>query len=187
MKKLISVVVALLATFIMAGCGSVELSPQQQALISNKTTVYTQVNMWEEKNRIYGTNYAKGAMIPVNSPVTIVDVTSKAIVFNYKGAEYTYLTFSKHTKATSQQLLARLFSTKKVNLGRFTKEERENIKNGVVAIGMSKDAVLIARGYPPFHVTTSLKDDKWTYWRHRFARAFVFFKNGKVSSIQGTL
>ena len=32
---------------------------------------------------------------------------------------------------------------------------------------MSKDAVLMAYGYPPDHKTPKLEDDTWSYWLGR--------------------
>lgn len=64
------------------------------------------------------------------------------------------------------------------------KAERKNIKNGTIAVGMSKDAVVMAYGYPPSHKTPTLDSNMWTYWRDRFRRVFVYFENGKVVNIK---
>jgi len=47
---------------------------------------------------------------------------------------------------------------------KFNGEEKENIKKGTIAEGMSKEAVLMAYGYPPSHRTAALASDEWAYW-----------------------
>jgi hypothetical protein len=49
---------------------------------------------------------------------------------------------------------------------------------------MSKDAVVMAYGYPPSHKIPTLDSNMWTYWRDRFRRVFVYFENGKVVNIK---
>lgn len=49
---------------------------------------------------------------------------------------------------------------------------------------MSKDAVLVAIGYPPITRTPTLESDDWTYWSNRFNTFIVYFENGKVSRIK---
>jgi len=56
---------------------------------------------------------------------------------------------------------------------------------GKVVVGMTKDEVLIARGYPPLHATISTQADLWKYWHHRFSTSSITFKNGKVEAMQG--
>jgi len=180
MKKILSLMIVLLATFVLSGCGSMKLTPAQQAVIEKHSSVYTQVSMWVEKNRVYGTNYQKGLLIPVNSKVKILAINSKAIVFEYKGQKVNYFVISKYTKIDSSKTLDRLFKDTKVDLSKYTKNVRGYIKAGKTVKGMSKEAVLISRGYPPFHQTPSLKSDKWKYWYHRFRTGNIIFKNNKV-------
>ncbi|HUJ17937.1 MAG TPA: hypothetical protein VL197_08080 [Nitrospirota bacterium] len=65
-----------------------------------------------------------------------------------------------------------------------TDAEKENVKNGVISIGMSKEAVLMAYGYPPSHRTPSIEDDHWIYWISRVSQKEVFFADGKVVQIK---
>jgi len=49
---------------------------------------------------------------------------------------------------------------------------------------MSKEAVILAIGYPPEHVTPTLESNTWKYWRTRFATQLVSFVDGKVVDIK---
>lgn len=185
MKKIISIVSLFLIALFISGCGTAKLTPAQQAVVGSKTELYTQVTMWTEKGRIVGTNYAIGELIPVNSKVTILAINSKAIVFRYKGSKIKYEVYSKYTKVTSSGMLDRLFSKTKVNLSKLSPATKKNVLNGVIAKGMTKDTVLLARGYPPFHKTAGIKADIWKYWRNRWITADVIFKNGVVARLKG--
>jgi len=186
MKYMLHVITALLLTFMVSGCAvDAELSPEQDALIQNQAEVYTQVSMWMEKNHVYGTNYSRGFLIPINSKVKLLKADSKEIVFEYNGQEVTYLVYTKYTHANTSQMLKRLFAKKPVNLSKY--KHAKAIKHGNVLIGMTKDEVLLARGYPPFHETPSLKANNWKYWHHRFSTAIVVFKNDKVLGIRGII
>ena len=186
MKRIVSIIALFIATLFI-GCGGVKLSPENQALINEQTVLYTQVAMWTEKNRVDGTNYSTGLHIPVNSEVTIVKITSKAIVFMLDGEKITYITQSKYTKIDSNQMLDRIFGAKKINLSGHSPATIKNINNGAVAMGMTKEEVLLARGYPPFHATKGVESDRWKYWRNRWVTALVTFKDGKVVKIDGAV
>ena len=183
MKKIVSIAVIFLTAFFVLGCGPATLTPQEKAFIGNQKTVYTQVGMWAYKGvKVYGTNYSKGLLIPVNSPVTISSVDSSNIKFTYKGQDIV-LENTKYTRVDINKLLDRTFAVTKVDLSKFSKATRESILRGEVKIGMSKDAVILARGYPPAHKTPSLKDNNWRYWVNRFNTTLYHFKNDKVISI----
>jgi hypothetical protein len=60
----------------------------------------------------------------------------------------------------------------------------ECIKTGTVKVGMTKQGVMIAWGYPPRPATLSLSDERWTYWKGRFDRVVVVFdEDSKVVSL----
>ncbi len=185
MKRLISYISIILVTFLFTACGGAKysLTPEQQKIISSNETVYTQVNMWAEGKRTFGTNFSKGLLIPINTELKIISVDGKRIVFEYLGAQINYEVYTKHTQLNSEETMSRLFSTKKVDLSKFSKKVQNNILSGKIAIGMTKDEVLLARGYPPAHVTIALEVDTWKYWQHRFRTMRVEFKNGKVVNI----
>lgn len=183
MKKIVSIVSFMLVVIFMSGCGAAKLTPSQEADVKSKSPMYTQVSMWTEKGHIIATNYKKGVFIPVNSKVIISEVSSNAIVMIFNDQEIVIKNIEGYTKVNISQLLARSFSKTKVDLSKFTKTEQDNIKKGMVKIGMSKEAVVVARGYPPAHRTISLKENSWRYWTNRFNTNVYEFKDNKVSKI----
>ena len=155
-------------------------------------TAYTVVNIWyDHPMKILSTNYHAGAMLPMGTKVTIDEVNRKAITFTEEsGATYRIRIHIKHNNIPAEKLVHRLFSAKdpKAKGGKFTKfskKERNNIENGTIAMGMSKEAVIMAYGYPPTVRTHNIKQNSWTYWKNRWVTRVIRFKNNKVSNIQG--
>ena len=185
MKKIISIVSVFLITLFIVGCGAAKLTPAQQSIVDSKAEMYTQVSMWTEKNRVIGTNYAAGLLIPVNSKVKILDINAKVIIFEYKGSKIKYEVYTRYTKVDSGAMLNRLFAKTKVDLSKLSPATKANVLNGVIAIGMTKNTVLLARGYPPFHQTAGIESNTWRYWRNRWVTAIVLFKDGVVTQLKG--
>ena len=173
---------ALLA-LVISGCASIQLNSQQQALIDDSTTLYTQVGMWTEKGKVIATNYKRGEHIPVNSRVVITDVNASTITFSYAGSLITLKNIEKFTQVDVATLMTRTFSAEPVNLMKFSALEKAAIQKGDVVLDMSKDAVITSRGFPPAHKTASLKLDSWRYWQNRFGTIVYKFEQGKVSKI----
>ncbi len=169
-----------LALFI-AACG--KASPIEH---HEGTSVYTQIGMWVEGNAHNTTNYSQGMYIPINTRVDIQDSNADAIVFYIpdRDLRVRLVNARQYTQLDISGIFDRYFGPDEVNLSGFDRSTRQAIERGEVNRGMSKDAVILSRGYPPAHETPSTDHDKWTYWRHRFGRQIVHFENGQVSKIE---
>jgi hypothetical protein len=156
-------------------------------------TYYTMANIWyENPGKIYSTNYHRGAILPAGTKVTVNNVSRKEISFTDKdGLDFRIVYVSKHSSrgATVWDHFDQYFSEedpmgKNGPFGRFTKKEKDNIRQGVLAKGMSKDAALMAYGYPPSHKTPSISANQWTYWDNRFVTRLVLFVDDKISNVR---
>jgi hypothetical protein len=149
--------------------------------------VYTQLSMWADGDKHLTTNYSVGVHVPVNTQVNILSTSAETITIQIPepdNREVTIINAAQHTQEDIQGIYDRYFGSQPVNLNRFSGSTRDAIQAGEVREGMSKDAVLLARGYPPAHRTASTEADEWMYWRNRFNRVAVRFENGEVSEIQ---
>jgi hypothetical protein len=158
-----------------------EISPD----INAGATYYTQFSLFQEKNVFRTTNYRRGSLIPINTPVILDSIDRKKIETRLAktGQPFIVANIERHTNEDSQQAFKRIFGRRPVNLARFRKDETSAILEGQVKKGMSKPAVLAAIGYPPKTSTYSTESDDWTYWASRFDRFIVRFKGGRVSEI----
>jgi hypothetical protein len=153
---------------------------------------YTKTNIWyEHPNDILSTNYHRGAILPVGTKVSIHSIKDRRIRFTPEGSGqlFTLTNSPKTSTISTEELFNRYFSTEPVGIGigdysQVTETDRENIKNGTIAIGMSKKAVLMAYGYPPTHKTPLLTSDIWYYWYARLHKINVYFKDDKVFKIE---
>jgi len=155
-------------------------------------TYYTRTNIWyENPNKILSTNYHRGAILPIGTTVKIHSIKGEKIQFTPDGSAqmFTIINDKKTSTISTDELFNRYFSVEAVQAGvgdyyQATEADRENIKTGTIALGMSKKAVLMAYGYPPTHRTPLLTSDIWHYWYARPSEVNVFFKDDKVFKIE---
>lgn len=181
---LLAGIVAAMA-FVFTGCGGGAPSPAVTKAIESNTPMYTQVGMWYENsrgtNQVIGTNYNVGVHVPVNTKVVVTGTARNGIVVNVNGTPVTIYNISKYTGLDNGAFFDRMLGKQPVSLEKFSKAERNAIAKGAIVKGMSKDAVILSRGYPPSHATPSLDAERWRYWKNRWATMYVVFKDGKVS------
>jgi hypothetical protein len=187
MKKKYRVVLSLLAMLVL----SLACSTLNAEDLSGKK-YYTKTNIWyESPNDILATNYHRGSILPVGTKVGIHSIKNRRIRFIPEGSGqiFTMINDKQTSTISTEELFKRYFSTEPVIIGTgnyfdVREAHHENIKNGVIAIGMNKKAVLMAYGYPPTHKTPLLTSDIWYYWYARLHKVNVFFKDDKVYKIE---
>lgn len=164
----------------------VPLAAQQAFAVDPKGEIlYTQVNMYSLKGRVVTwANFNIDTLIPVNTAVIIKPNTGDKVYFAIKGTSARLaLKNSIVSGLSGNDWLNKHFSKAKVKLNHFTLEEHEAIKKGHTQVGMSKAAVIIARGFPPANLTPKLSLNKWVYLNSRKDKEQVTFTSDKVSQI----
>lgn len=78
-----------------------------------------------------------------------------------------------------------ILSASPVSYSDLTPEDEQGIRQGKPIVGMTKQGIMIALGYPAKHRTPSLDDNTWAYWRGRLGEPKLvnFDGSGKVVSI----
>jgi hypothetical protein len=149
--------------------------------------LYTAYNVWyEHPEKVWSTGYEKGTKLPVGTEVRILKRSGKNVVFEdvESGTRFTLLWTAKHHPGVSWRAFVDRFLTPK-SLGEltagFTPEEIDAIKAGEIRLGMSKQAVLVSRGFPPEIQTESIEANVWYYWKHRFGNYSVEFEDDRVA------
>ncbi len=157
---------------------------------------YTAANIWYKHPReIWSLNHHRGVMLPAGTRVTIKGISGRTITFvDQRGTKYRLMLAKKYTapRFTTNDLFGQYFTAtdpldKNGAFSRLTELEKNGVKTGRIAVGMSKQAVLMAYGYPPTHMTPSTESDVWKYWTNRFRAYLVYFQNGRVVEIKGDL
>jgi hypothetical protein len=174
---------------LLTACSSPPPPHAFDALIG-QTGVVTLTNLHpdEPRSRLFSINYQQAGLIPVCSAVTLLERNQKRLAFRVEstGKRYEYY-YHKVIYEPFGDHLTRYFGTAcpRATLDKLPEVDRRGIKKGQALIGMSKQGVVFAMGYPPSHVTPTLEADRWTYWTNRFNKvAILFDETGRVSAVQ---
>ncbi len=157
------------------------------ALPAEEDIYFTRANIWyEHPAKILSTNYHKGTIIPIGTKVVVLAKGKNRIQFGVvdSDAVYTLHQVKRHSKILLSELFDRYFTRTSILASTeyfaLTRKEKENIANGVIKVGMSKNAVLMAYGYPPTHKTLKIALNVWYYWKNRAQYFPVQFKDDVV-------
>lgn len=148
-------------------------------------TLYTQRNLWVTDGVHETTNYRVEFMIPVNTRVRIGDTNDRVIKVSVPetGERFRIINMPQYTDQDITGIFHRYFADQRQGLDAFSAAERAAIESGEIERGMSKDAVLIARGFPPAHETPSIRMDEWRYWKSGNDTRVVRFDGDRVSEV----
>lgn len=185
MRTLLKVQLMTVFLVVLISCNPTYKPDELPSSIEIGKVYYSQVAMHMEHGHLPATNYGVGDLLPINSKVKIIEVKKKYVT----GEDVTTrkeLKFSNdtgHTKETIFQAFDKVFGPNPVDLSKFNELERKNIQEGRVEKGMSKEAVLAARGYPPAIGTPSIESNRWKYWWNRWNNFTVIFEDGVVVDV----
>jgi len=202
MKTVITFLFVILLSLLFTGCNNDKLKLENSQM---KTTYYTQVNMWSQKKTtqtnpthdgltevaggyaeytIYSTNYNYGTLLPLNSKVQITYLGRNLIFFEHNNKSYA-LKRTGHSKHISLEgIFKRTFSKEKISLDKYDTATQQNILNGELKQNMSKEEIILSRGYPPEHRTRSLQDNTWYYWSTTHNKIKLSFNDNKLTKIK---
>jgi hypothetical protein len=170
----------LVITSVLFGCGT----PQVLYL---KNNIHAQRGARDIKASY--SNWTKpGAghmVIPVNTPIQTGRWRGGFYFVTLDTRRRVYFELNqRNALATPRQYIDLITASSEVPLDDLSKIDRKGIRAGKAYVGMSKDGVRIALGYPAIHRTPSLDSDTWTYWQNRHRRVLIQFdENGKVIRI----
>jgi hypothetical protein len=148
---------------------------------------FTRFTFREEKNEHSTTNYSRGSLVPINTPVKLVSMSGNKLTLRRAdtGQEIKVENEPKYTKRTIAEIASIMLAAEKTPLEKLPEEVAAAVRNGEMRKGMTKEIVLMARGYPPAHETPSTDNDRWVYWSSRFVKLTVVFNGGRLSEGRG--
>lgn len=107
----------------------------------------------------------------------VVEDTGLEILFEYRSANMQGMSVADYVDL--------IMSPTPVSYDGLSAKDQEGIKAGRALLGMTKEGVTIALGYPAKHRTPSTDLNTWFYWKNRFAMLTVNFDdNGIVTSLR---
>jgi len=146
---------------------------------------YTRYNFYYERNKHNTTNYARGILVPVNTKVTLTSISAKKIKLEINGQPITFVNAKKFTRRDTDVIASELLSSTEIPLSKANPKFLADLKTGILRLGMTKEEVLITRGYPPRHKTPSNESNRWVYWINKFVKLTLVFDNDKLTQGRG--
>jgi hypothetical protein len=161
---------------------SPSIAPPLEQIAPDKD-YFTRFSFHEEDGKYLTTNYARGTLVPINTPVHVVAISHRKIALKRldNGEPITVENVEKYSRKTMDQFASLLLSSEKTPVDRLAPPIAAAIEAGEMRKGMTKEQVLLARGYPPAHETPSTDDDRWKYWSSRFVTQTIGFTNGRLT------
>ena len=171
----------LLLTVTLGAGACVSSDPGMQAFESK--VIYNKVNLRAETNSsgttTYSTNYVGVPLLfPINTTFKVIDFDSNDVRLQDPKGQIIALTFvKKHNQMLFSEYMARTFAEKPVALpSHLTALEKEGIRSGTAKVGMTRQAVFLALGYPPANLNASfLQSSTMTYMSKRFDKLILRF------------
>jgi len=138
---------------------------------------------WETTN--YWTD--KSILVPINSKVTLTSLGAKAMQIKIEktGQALTIENVQKYSQKEMVAIAKAMLTGTPVPIEKFDEKIAKNLRNGILVLGMTKEQVVMTRGYPPGHKTPSLEIDTWTYWDNRFVTHALVFQDGVLIKGRG--
>ena len=134
---------------------------------------------WETTN--YWTD--SSILVPINSKVTLTSLSKKSMQVKVEktGQSITIENIQKFTQKEMAEIAKAMLTRKEVPIANLDEKTQKNIRNGILALGMTKEQVVMTRGFPPTHKTPSLEIDTWTFWNNRFVSHPMVFQDGVLT------
>jgi len=154
-----------------------------------KYNVHTQVDRANVLKGSYAnyTNPGDGhIIIPAGTKINVTKKAKRGIFFSHEfTGQEAFIEFHQGNMGMSMDAYIDLItSTSPINLSKFSATDQKGIKEGRAIVGMTREGIMTALGYPATHRTPSLDATRWIYWQNRFRTLAVDFgADGKVSSI----
>jgi hypothetical protein len=179
----------LLPALLVVVCCSCESS--QMSATGGDGRLYTRYNLHyvTERGKNKGsyanwTQYPGHDFVPYNSKLR-VEPTGRRIYFITNDNMRIEWEFNPdRMMMSSREYVNLIMSPTPVSYEGLSDVDRQGITAGMAMVGMSKQGVLVALGYPAKHRTPSLEQNRWVYWKGRHNYYVVEFdESGNVAAI----
>jgi hypothetical protein len=192
MKKVTVQFARALSLFLIFGCAT---SADASSVVYLKNNIHAEDKSKGEGKALYHASYANftkppawHVIIPVNTPVTVKDPRRREgkeiLLTTHDGKDIRIEFNSKRMRMANEDYVELITSPNKISLEGLSEIDRQGIAEGKPYVGMTKEGIRIALGYPAVHRTPSLDACMWVYWTDRWTTmAIEFDADGHVKRI----
>ncbi|MFT5357958.1 MAG: hypothetical protein ACI9KE_005195 [Polyangiales bacterium] len=152
--------------------------------VDTQSAYYLQTNLrLRGRNATSINNWRSQTVLPVCTPVQILEARGKRVTFTANGQSLRY-TVHRSSRLPLEIHLQRLFGTACPNTAAMSAEDQTGVQQAQPFVGMTRAGVISALGYPPDHRTPNLEDAEWTYWGQE-GNVVVIFNGDFVAGVRG--
>jgi hypothetical protein len=181
-------VLAAAATTLLVGC---ETMPGQSASTTATAAApalpsgYTCCNLHYENDWISDANWSSMPMIPAGASIKVLDYGRYRIMTEIDGRKMRLgLDYGRQQPLEEWAGKIVVSEDPRRKIAAWPAPVRDAVRAGKVAIGMSREQVIVAIGYPPMHQTPSLDSPRWKYWHTGFGSYLVVWDTaGRVKDV----
>ncbi len=168
---------ALAATLSLAGTAR---SAEEPALSG-----YTCCNLHYDKDWISDANWSSLAMLPAGAAIKTTGYGRYRIMVEIDGRKMRLgQDYGRQQSLADWARNLIVAQDPRPKIAAWPAPARNAIRAGKVALGMSKEQVLVAVGYPPMHQTPSLEALQWKYWHTSFGSyLLVWDGSGRLKDV----
>ena len=160
------------------GCGGARVA------IDTQQTYYLQYNLRAHGREITSINdWDYTTILPICTPVRLLQARGRRIVFEANGQRYRY-TIHRSSRIDLMTHLNRTFASPCPDIRTMSPVDQQGIQTAQPYVGMSRQGVVLALGYPPDSKTPTLEQSPWTYWGQR-GEVQVHFNGDTVAQVTG--
>jgi hypothetical protein len=155
---------------------------------SIKDKIYLAHNIWYENPMdISSINYQTGKIIPFGTEVKLVEARDGFITFKTmdNNKKYKIINDMDWSSTPDKEIFHTIFTTTDplLKFKNTPKQIFNDMKKGIVAVGMTREEIVGAMGYGP-HFLNPKSQQTWTYLINKNLKTIhIVFKNNKVSYI----
>jgi hypothetical protein len=185
MRRYLSVLAAT-AGVLLAGCESMPgQSTNTAAAAPTQLSGYTCCNLHYENDWISDANWSAMPMIPAGASIKVIDYGRYRINVEIDGRKMRLgQDYGRQQPLEGWARRVVVQDDPRRKIAAWPAPVRDAVRAGKVAIGMSKEQVLAALGYPPMHQTPSLDAPQWKYWHTGFGSYLVVWDAaGRVKDV----
>ncbi len=130
------------------------------------------------------TQYPGHDFVPYNSKLTVEPAGRRIYFITDDNMRIVWEYNPDRMMMSTRKYVNLIMSPTPVSYEGLSEVDRRGIEAGEAMVGMSKQGVLVALGYPAKHRTPSLEQNRWVYWKGRRNYYVVEFDDsGNVASI----
>jgi hypothetical protein len=156
-------------------------------------TYTLQHNLHVQDNEAEWQNYIEGDYVPLGSKVTVKTINDDKATLVFENPPRTVKLDIEHANPDPTFVLDRMLGAAAPSLKGFGKTDLAGIKEAQIVAGMTRKAVFLAVGYPPYSYTPPFRHDsatnhdpkaeRLTYMKGTYDFLTVVFKGDKVLAL----